>query len=99
MLTLTPTAAAAVRKLVANTEVDDDTGGLRISPSDADAHEGTLALALVNGPETTDDEIDANGAHVFLEPSVAEILGDRVLDATLDGGRVRFMLFERRASE
>jgi iron-sulfur cluster assembly protein len=99
MLMLTPTAAAAVRKLVADTEVDDDTGGLRISPSDADAHEGALALALVNGPEATDDEIDANGAHVFLEPSVAEILDDRVLDATVDSGRVRFVLFERRTPE
>lgn len=99
MLMLTPSAANAVRKLVADTEVDDETGGLRISPSDEDAHGGGLALALVNGPEATDNEVDANGAHVFLEPSVAELLDDRVLDATLDGGRVRFMLFERRTPE
>ncbi len=99
MLTLTPTASAAVRKLVTDTEVDDQTGGLRISPGDADAHDGTLALALVNGPEATDNEIAANGAHVFLEPSVAELLDDRVLDATVDSGRVRFVLFERRTSE
>ncbi len=99
MLTLTRTASDAVRKLVADTEVDEETGGLRISPSDADAQGGGLALALVNGPEATDDEIDANGAHVFLEPSVAELLDGRVLDATFDGGRVRFMLFERRPAE
>jgi Fe-S cluster assembly iron-binding protein IscA len=99
MLTLTPTAAAAVRKLVADTEVDDETGGLRISPSEADAQGGSLALALVNAPEATDDNIEANGAHVFLEPSVAEILDDRVRDATVEGGRVRFVLFERRAPE
>jgi hypothetical protein len=35
---------------------------LRISPSDVDPHDGTLALALVNGPEATDDEIEADGA-------------------------------------
>jgi Fe-S cluster assembly iron-binding protein IscA len=99
VLTLTPTAAKAVRKLVTETEINDGTGGLRISPGDADAHHGTLALALVNGPETTDDEIEADGARVFLEPTVAELLGDRVLDATAESGRVRFMLFERQTPE
>lgn len=99
MFTLTPTAADAVRKLIADTEVDDETGGLRISPGDTDKQDGALALELVNGPEATDSEIDADGAHVFLEPTIAEFLDDRVLDATVERGRVRFMLFERRTPE
>jgi len=95
MLTLTPTAAEAVRTLVARAEVDDETGGLRISAGDPAERGETLGLALVNGPEATDDEIAAGGAHVFLEPTVAEILADRVLDATVESGRVCFMLFNR----
>jgi iron-sulfur cluster assembly protein len=91
MLTLTPIAAKAVCKLAADT----DTGGLRISPGESDVQSGTLSLALVDGPEATDDEISAEGAHVFLEPTVAEILDDKVLDAMVEGGRVRFKLFQR----
>jgi iron-sulfur cluster assembly protein len=95
MLTLTPTAAAAVRKLVSDTEVDENTGGLRISPGEDVEQGGTLALALVNGPEATDEDVSAEGAHVFVEPTVTELLDDRVLDAIVDGGRVRFTLFQR----
>ena len=91
MLTLTP----AVRTLVAGAELDDETGGLRISAGDpAEQGEG-LDVALMDGPAATDDEIAAGGAHVFLEPTVAELLADRVLDATVESGRVRFMVFDR----
>jgi Fe-S cluster assembly iron-binding protein IscA len=96
MLTLTPTAAQAVCKLVADTQVDDRTGGLRISPGEDAGHSDTLALALVDRPEATDDEVASEGAHVFLESTVAGLLDDKVLDATVEGGRVRFRLFQRR---
>jgi iron-sulfur cluster assembly protein len=95
MLTLTPTAADAVRALVAGAPVSDDTGGMRIS-SGEETPEGTpLELALVDAPEAADEEIDAGGAHVFLEPRVAGFLGDKVLDASVDsGGQVRFSVLE-----
>ena len=54
-----------------------------------------LRLELVNRPEPTDNEIAAGGAHVFLEPTIAEILDDKVLDASVESGRVQFKLFER----
>jgi hypothetical protein len=50
-------------------------------------------------PEPTDNEIAAGGAHVFLEPTVAEILDDKVLDASVESGRVQFTLFERGTPE
>ena len=95
MLTLTPTAADAVRALVARAPVDDDTGGIRIS-SGQETPQGTpLELALVDAPEAADEEIDAGGAHVFLEPRVAGLLGDKVLDASVEsGGQVRFSVLE-----
>jgi Fe-S cluster assembly iron-binding protein IscA len=98
MLTLTPTAADAVRALVAGTEVDDETGGLRIASGDLTTQGTSLELSLVNGPETTDNEVEAGGAHVFLEPAVAEILDDKVLDAQVDSGRVQFTLFDQPSS-
>jgi Fe-S cluster assembly iron-binding protein IscA len=95
MLTLTPTAAEAVRALVTNLDVDDESGGLRISAGEAAAQTDSLTLAVVNGPQPMDDAIAAGGAHVFLEPAVSQSLEDKVLDATVDGGQVRFMLFDR----
>jgi iron-sulfur cluster assembly protein len=100
MLTLTPTAAEAVRALVAGAPVNDDTGGIRISTGE-ETPEGTpLELALVDAPEAADEDIDAGGAHVFLEPQVAGFLGDKVLDASVEsGGHVRFSVLESGEAE
>lgn len=95
MLTLTPMATAAVRKLVADTAVDED-GGLRIAPGEPSADGPDLSLSLVSAPEATDRTIETDGAHVFLEPTVAELLDSKMLDATVDDGTVRFALFDRR---
>ena len=88
-------ATAAVRKLVADTEVEDD-GGLRIAPGEASTGTPDLSLSLVSVPEATDRMIETDGAHVFLEPTVAELLDNKMLDATVDAGTVRFALFDRR---
>jgi iron-sulfur cluster assembly protein len=96
MLTLTPTAAEAVRALVAGAPVDDDTGGIRISAGEATPQGTALELALVDAPEAADEQIDASGAHVFLEPRVSGFLGDKVLDASVEsGGQVRFSVLDR----
>lgn len=95
MLTLTPMATAAVRKLVTDTEIDDD-GGLRIAPGEPSAGGPDLSLSLVAVPEDTDRLIESDGVHVFLEPTVAELLDNKMLDATVDSGQVRFALFDRR---
>jgi Fe-S cluster assembly iron-binding protein IscA len=100
MLTLTPTAADAVRTLVAGAPVDDDTGGIRISSGEATPQGTPLELTLVDAPEATDEQIDAGGAHVFVEPQVAGFLGDKVLDASVEsGGQVRFSVLEPREPE
>ena len=100
MLTVTPTAAEVVRALVEGAAVDDDSGGIRISPGE-ETPEGTpLQLALVDAPETGDEEIDAGGTHVFLEPHVADFLDDKVLDASVEpGGDVRFSVLEQQGFE
>jgi iron-sulfur cluster assembly protein len=95
MLTLTPTAAEAVRTLVAGMDVDDETGGLRISSGEVTESGQSLALSLVNGPEATDEQVDERGVHVFLEPLVTDYLDDKVLDASVDSGRVQFVIMDR----
>ena len=94
MLTLTPMATAAVRKLVADTDTHTDCG-LRISPTRSPADGAELSLSIVEAPGDSDRTVETDGVHVFLEPTVAELLDDKLLDATVDSGRVRFALFER----
>jgi Fe-S cluster assembly iron-binding protein IscA len=95
MLTLTPTAAEVVRMLVARASVADDTGGIRISSGEQTPQGTALELAVVDAPEAADEEIDEAGARVFLEARVADFLGDKVLDASVEsGGQVRFSVLD-----
>jgi iron-sulfur cluster assembly protein len=95
MLTLTPTATEAVGGGGGRAPRVVPPRGIRIS-SGEDTPQGTsLELALVDAPAAADEEIDAGGAHVFLEPRVAAFLGDKVLDASVEsGGQVRFSVLE-----
>jgi iron-sulfur cluster assembly protein len=95
VLTLTPTAAEAVRQLVASAPIDDDTGGLRISPGETTPTGTQLEITLVDSPEAADQSVDEGGAHVFVEPGVAEFLDDKVLDASVAEGRVSFAVREQ----
>jgi Fe-S cluster assembly iron-binding protein IscA len=91
VLTITPTAADAIRQLVEHSDVPES-GGVRIAAGEP-TEEGTpLQLALVEGPEPGDEVIGADAAAVFLEPFVAEVLEDTVLDARISEGQVEFAL-------
>jgi iron-sulfur cluster assembly protein len=92
MLTLTPAAAEVVRQLVANSPVDE-TGGVRISAGETTPEGTELQMQLVDQPETSDESVDEEGAHIYLEPTVAPYLEDKVLDAHLhEGGGAHFEL-------
>ena len=96
MLTLTPTAAEAVRRLV-DSSPTDAAEGLRIAPGDATAEGTSLEITIVDGPEIDDQEVLEGGAHVFLEPEVAEFMEDKVLDAELEESGVRFSIRDQDA--
>lgn len=83
---------------IAGTEVADDTGGLRIAPGES-SDGPALALALVDAPQATDRSIESEGAQVYLEPTVAEMLDDKTLDARVEQGQVRFALFDREQAD
>jgi iron-sulfur cluster assembly protein len=91
MLTVTPTAAEVVRELVAGSPVDDD-GGLRIAPGAATPAGTPLEVAVADSPEATDQTVDEGGARVFVAADAAEFLDDKVLDAQVDEGQLRFTI-------
>lgn len=87
MLTITDNAGALVTDLVSK-GVATDTGGIRIAAAD-----DRFAVSLAEAPLGA-DVVAANGAaRVFMEPPIADVLADKVLDARLgDDGDVQFLI-------
>jgi iron-sulfur cluster assembly protein len=93
MLTLTDTAAQVIRDLSAQAMDSPDTG-VRIS-SESDGT-GSLVLSIVERPEPADQMVESEGARLFLDPQVVEMLDDKSLDADVDeGGGVAFLVTEQ----
>ncbi len=89
MLTMTATAAEAVKTIVARVPQAAD-GGVRIRDT---GPETGFELSVAEAPERDDTVVDTDGARVFLDASAAALLDHRVLDAQLgDEGAVRFSL-------
>jgi Fe-S cluster assembly iron-binding protein IscA len=92
MLTLTPTASAAVHALLDNPELPDSSGVRLQSQTDAAGTPG-IGIEVVSAPIDGDQLVHAGAGHdVFLSPDVAPVLDDQVLDAELDERRVAFSL-------
>lgn len=95
MLTLAPTAADTVRQLMSSACASAEPhAGVRISFGAARAGDTPLAATLVDEPEATDQTIEEDGATVFVEATAAELLHDKVLDASVDAAGVRFSIRE-----
>lgn len=89
MLTMTQTAAEAVKQIVARVPQAED-GGVRIRDTGTDTG---FELSVSPDPHPHDTIVVTDGAKVFLDESAANALDDRVLDAELAGdGSVRFAL-------
>jgi len=87
MLTMTPTAAEAVKQIVSRVPQVED-GGVRISDTGA---ETGFELSVAPAPEPEDTVVTEDGARLFLDESAAIALVDRVLDAQVaQDGSVRF---------
>lgn len=90
MLTLTDTAAEAVKTIVSRVPNVPNEGGVRIRDTGG---ESGFELSVAPAPEATDSVVTEAGAHVFLDPTAAAALDDRVLDAELaQDGSVRFAI-------
>jgi iron-sulfur cluster assembly protein len=94
VLTLTDTAAEAIRGIVAAPELPDS-AGLRIATA-ADAEQaGALEVSVAETPAETDQVVDESGARVFVEAEAIPLLDDKLLDAQIEGTRVGFTLSEQ----
>jgi len=93
VLTLTDTAAEAIRGIVAAPELPDG-AGLRIA-TQPDAEQASLEVSVAESPAETDQVVSEAGARVFVEAEAVPLLDDKLLDAEIEGTRVGFMLSEQ----
>jgi iron-sulfur cluster assembly protein len=91
MLAVTNNAAEAIKALSSTPGAE----GVRISPGEVEDGAVELQLELSEAPESDDMVLEADGAQIFLDPSVAPVLDDKVLDAEVDEGEVRFAVIEQ----
>ncbi|HZV75640.1 MAG TPA: HesB/YadR/YfhF-family protein [Conexibacter sp.] len=94
MLSITDTAAEAIRGIVAAPEMPDG-AGLRIATQPGADEVGTLEVSVAETPAETDQVVDEAGARVFVEADAVPLLDDKLLDAQIDGTRVGFMLSDQ----
>jgi len=93
VLTITDTAAEAIRGIVAAPELPDG-AGLRIATQPS-AGAATLEVSVAEQPAETDQVVTEAGARVFVEADAVPLLDDKLLDAQIEGTRVGFMLSEQ----
>ena len=94
MLTITETAADAINSIITSSPLPEG-AGMRISAKPVDESHASLELSLTEGPAERDQVIEEAGAQVFLEPEVALLLDDKVLDAVQETEGFRFSVGEQ----
>jgi iron-sulfur cluster assembly protein len=93
MLMLTHDAAEAIKGLAAT----PGAAGLRIAPAQQSPNgsEPSLQVELATRPDARDQVLEAEGARLFLAPSAADALSDKVLDADIESGQVTFAVLQQ----
>lgn len=86
MLAMTDAAAEAISAMTSQDGPDGvGAAGLRFTVQAQDDSGAALAISVAPGPEEGDEVLDAEGgARVFLEPTAAVLLDDKVLDVQQD---------------
>ncbi|WP_249009440.1 hypothetical protein [Conexibacter sp. DBS9H8] len=92
MLTLTPTASAAVNALLDNPDLPEG-AGLRLQVQPGTDGRAGIGIEIVPAPQDGDQLVPAGDGHdLYLSPEVTGALEDQVLDADLKDVRVSFSL-------
>jgi Fe-S cluster assembly iron-binding protein IscA len=71
--------------------------GLRITATEDADGERALSLEVAAAPAEGDQVVDEDGTRVFLEPTAASLLDDKVLDAQRHGDHSHFSLGDQPA--
>jgi iron-sulfur cluster assembly protein len=95
VLTFTHEAAEAIDAVVHSAPNAPDNAGLRIFRGVAPDGEEGLRLSVTDSPAPDDAVVEAEGTPVFLDSEAAAMLDDKVLDATVEGEQVGFMVRNR----
>ena len=98
MLTMTDTAAEAVRMISAGSGLEPDPG-LRISAGPPTPEGTPLEIGLAGEAGPTDQTVEEGGARLYVDEPVAAALGDKVLDAAIEGDQVRFALRDAQSGD
>jgi iron-sulfur cluster assembly protein len=95
MLMVTESARQAIESIMSNADMPDGSGIRIDTPEEPPAPSGTeapLQLEVASQPAEEDRVVTEGDAKVFLSPSVAPALDDKVLDARVGEGRVQFVI-------
>jgi Fe-S cluster assembly iron-binding protein IscA len=96
VLDVTSSASLVIRELVSSSNATGG-AGLRIAPAEEPA--GAFALSVAPGPEQDDQVVPIEDGEVFLDPSAAQALDDKTLDAEVDPqGAVSFSVIDQSSS-
>ena len=95
MLAITENAAEAIQTIMASSPEAPEGGGLRIAARPEAAEPERLELTIAAVPAEDDEVIEEHGAHVYLDQEAASYLGDKVLDARVEGNRLGFAVLEQ----
>jgi iron-sulfur cluster assembly protein len=98
MLTITPSAANAIRAILETAHVPDQ-GGIRISVAQENGSQARLELSLSESPLAGDAVVEEDGASVFLDELATAALDDKSLDASIEGDEISFGIVEREDEE
>jgi iron-sulfur cluster assembly protein len=98
MLTITPSAATAIKTILDSANVPGD-GGIRIAVAQQNGSQARLELSLSEAPLAGDEVLEEGGANVFLDEMAAIALDDKSLDAQIEGDEISFGILEREEAE
>jgi iron-sulfur cluster assembly protein len=92
VLTITPGAAEAIRGLLAAVTPPD--AAIRISPASGEGERWDLAVS--EEPAPGDRVVCDSDVELLVAPDASSKLDDKILDARMEGGRVKFSVEPRR---
>jgi Fe-S cluster assembly iron-binding protein IscA len=98
LLEISPSAAEVIRQMV---DTLDAVAGVRVAMGPSESTNGTapqlkVTIAPAAGPMEDDETIDEDGIAVFVDPDIAPLLDDKLLDLEPAGPeRMQFRLTEQ----
>lgn len=93
MLALTDRAVEVVKEIVAS-DGPAESSGLRMV-ADKIGPEPHIQITIAALPGEDDEVVETEGARVFLEPTAATLLEDKLLDATVEQNTVSFTIVDQ----